>query len=122
MIQSELMDDRSIGEGVRSSITSGFILQPLHRDQERLLLIQLALQEGVSLDGLVQTLLEVLQRHDGGSEETRPGRSHHRYNRKSDHAGTKLDRTFDKWPPTVWLAPGRRWTVPALGRICGAAP
>jgi len=52
-----------------SIITSGFILKSLHREKKRLLLIQLALQEGVPLDREVHTLLEVLQRHDGSSEE-----------------------------------------------------
>jgi len=47
-------------------LTSGLILQPLDGLQQRLLLVQLALQEGVPLDGLVQTALKVLQRDDGG--------------------------------------------------------
>ena len=52
-------------EGYR---TSGLVLPPLHRDQERRLRVQFALQEGVPLDGLVQAALKVLQRHDGGPE------------------------------------------------------
>lgn len=44
-------------------LTSGFVFQPLHWHEERLLLVQLALKESISLDGLVQTALKVLQRH-----------------------------------------------------------
>ena len=44
--------------------TSGLVLQPLHRLQEILLLVQLALQEGIPLDNLVHPLLKVLQGHD----------------------------------------------------------
>lgn len=48
--------------------TSGLVLQPLDRLQQVLLLVQLALQEGVAFDDLVHPLLEVLQRHDGRPE------------------------------------------------------
>ena len=53
--------------------TSCFVFEPLHRHQHGLLLVQLALQEGVPLDGLVQTALEVLQRHDGGPGDGEEG-------------------------------------------------
>ncbi|KAG7280660.1 hypothetical protein CRUP_023279, partial [Coryphaenoides rupestris] len=45
---------------------SRLVLQSLHGHQQGLLLVQLALQEGVPLDGLVQTALKVLQRDNGG--------------------------------------------------------
>lgn len=48
--------------------TSGLVLQPLDGLQQILLLIQLALQEGISLDHLVHPLLKVLQGHDGRPE------------------------------------------------------
>lgn len=44
-------------------LTPCFIFQSLHRHQKRLLLVQLTFQEGVSLDGLVQAPLKVLQGH-----------------------------------------------------------
>jgi len=43
--------------------TPRFVFQPLHGYEKRLLLVQLAFQEGVPLDGLVQTALKVLKRH-----------------------------------------------------------
>lgn len=48
----------------RFIFTSSFVFQSLHGHQQRFFFIQLTFQEGVSLDGLVQTTLKVLKRHD----------------------------------------------------------
>lgn len=51
--------------------TSGFILEPLNRLKQVLLLIQLALKKGIPLNDMIHPLLKVLQRHDGSPETSR---------------------------------------------------
>lgn len=84
-------EQRGVTGQSRSIVTPSFVLQPLHRHQQRLLLVQLTLQEGVPLDGLVQALLEVLQGHDG-----RPG-DQRRRRRRGEGNGIKqsIEQAFE---------------------------
>lgn len=103
--------------------TSRFIFQPLHRHEERLLLVQLTLEEGVSFNRLVQTGLKVFKRN-----YCSPAHTVRKYF-MSITGGTKKKAESILQSTcctliilTFSLSPGHRWPVRALGHICEADP